>query len=110
MKNLSDIIEDCKLNKKPDYEELKYAVLVMAGILNLTNSELIRLYVEGKMPSEFIRNMKLKGGVCTMYRNALNKSPKDYLGWNNDPENPEYQKFHNLGNKLVEKFIKNKTN
>lgn len=106
MRNLYEIIEDCKLNGRPDYEELRYGLLVMTGILNLVNSELRKLYVEGEMPSEFIRNMKLESGVYTMYRTALNNSPKEYLGWNSDPENPEYQKFHALGSKLVDKALK----
>lgn len=107
MRNLSDIVEDCKTNVRPDYEELRYSVLVMTGMLNLVNGELTRLYDEGKMPSELIRKMKLDGGICTMYGKALNKSPKEYLGWNNDPENPEYQRFHAMGSKLVEKALKN---
>lgn len=106
MRNLSEIIEDLKLNGRPDYEELRYSVLAMTGILNMVNSELIKLYVEGKMPSEFTRKMKLDYGVCTMYRTALNADPKKYIGWNGDPENPEYQKFHAMGVKLVEKALK----
>lgn len=106
MRNLSEIIEDCKTNGTPDYEELRYSVLVMTSVLNMVNSELIKLYVTGEMPKEFIRKMKLEGGTCTMYRTALNKSPKEYLGWNNDPENPEYQKFHAIGTRLVEKALK----
>ncbi len=105
MRNLSDIIEDCKTNGRPDYDELRYSVLLMTGILNLVNGELTKLYVEGKMPNEFIRGLKLNGGICSMYGKALIKSPKEYLGWNNDPENPEYQKFHTMGSKLVEKAL-----
>ncbi len=105
MRNLSEIIEDCKTNGRPDYDELRYSVLVMTCILNMTNSELTKLYVEGKMPSELIRKLKLDG-ICSMYGMALKKSPKEYLGWNYDPENPEYQKFHSMGNKLVEKALK----
>jgi hypothetical protein len=41
-----------------------------------------------------------------MYHDALNKSPKEYLGWNNDPENPDYQKFHAMGSKLVDKALR----
>jgi len=105
MRNLIDIIEDCKTNGRPDYEELRYSVLVMTGVLNMVNSELTKLYVEGKMPNELIRKLKLDG-VCSMYGNALKKSPKEYLGWNNDPENPDYQRFHTMGSKLVEKALK----
>ena len=106
MRDLSEIIEECKLNGNPDYDELMYSLLVMTGILNLVNSELIKLYVEGSIPCESIRKMKLDSGSCTMYKKALNKSPKEYLGWSNDPENPEYQRFHAIGNKLVEKVLK----
>ena len=105
MRNLADIIEDCKTNGRPDYDELRYSVLVMTGIINLVNYELASLYVDGKMPNEFIRKMKLEKGVCTMYGNALNKSPKEYLGWNNDPDNPDYQRFHAIGTKLVDKAL-----
>lgn len=106
MKTLNEIIEECKTNGRPDYDELRYSVLVMTGILNLVNSELTKLYVKGEMPNEFIRKVKLDGGTCSMYGKALNKSPKEYLGWNHDPENPAYQKFHAMGNKLLDKVIK----
>ncbi|EGD47125.1 hypothetical protein Cpap_1517 [Ruminiclostridium papyrosolvens DSM 2782] len=106
MKTLNEIIEQCKTNGRPEYDELRYSVLVMTGILNLVNSELTKLYVKGEMPNEFIRKLKLDGGICSMYGKALNKSPKEYLGWNNDPENPAYQKFYAMGNKLLDKVIK----
>jgi len=105
MRNLADIIEDCKTNGRPEYDELRYSLLVMTGVLNMVNSELRKLYVEGEMPKEFIRKLKLDG-ICLMYGKALNKQPKEYLGWDNDPENPDYQKFHALGSKLVEKALK----
>lgn len=107
MRNLSDIIEDCKINGRPDYDELRYSLLVMTGVLNMVNSELAQIYVSGELPHPIKRQIALKGGgVCNMYHAALNKPPKEYLGWNHDPENPEYQRFHAMGNKLVEKALK----
>lgn len=105
MRNLSQIIEDCKTNGRPDYEELRYSLLVMTGVLNMVNGELGKLYVEGKMPNELVRKLKING-ICSMYSKALNKPPKEYLGWNMDPENPEYQRFHAIGTKLVDKALK----
>lgn len=105
MRTLAEIIEDCKTNGRPDYEELRYSLLVMTCVLNMVNSELTRLYVEGKMPNELVRKLKIDG-ICSMYGNALKKPPKEYLGWNNDPENPEYQRFHAMGSKLVDKALK----
>jgi hypothetical protein len=105
MRTLYDIIEATKKNEKPEYDELRYSLLALTGILNLVNSELTTLYVEGKMPNEFIRKLKLDG-ICSMYGKALRKPPKEYLGWNNDPENPDYQRFHEIGLKLVDKALK----
>lgn len=105
MRTLSEIIDECKLNGEPSYDELKYSVLVLTAIANTLSYELNDLYYEGKMPNDLIREMKLKNGICTMYRNALNKSPKEFIGWRNDPENPQYQKFHFVASKLVEKAL-----
>jgi hypothetical protein len=105
MKTLSEIIEDVKLNKRPDYEDLRYSLLVMTGVLNMVNHELVELYVKGIMPNEFIRKLKLDG-ICKMYGTALNKPPKEYLGWNGDPENPEYQRFYAMASKLMDKTLK----
>lgn len=101
MKNLSEIIEMCKLNQKPEYEELFYAVLSLTSVANMLSMNFRNIEPDTK---EFILNMK-KDNMHTLYRNALNKSPKEFMGWNNDPENPEYQKFHAIGNNIVEKAL-----
>lgn len=105
MRNLVDIIEDCKDNKKPDYEELRYAVLALAAIQSFDHRKLREVCMDEKPKSEMIRKMIAENSF-SMYKTALNKSPKEYLGWNNDPENPEYQDFRKVGNKLLERAIK----
>jgi hypothetical protein len=109
LRNLSEIIEECKTNGKPDYEELRYSVLVLISMLNIDHSKLKEALAREKESPKFIKDLQLKNSH-DMYRTALSKSPKEYLGWNNDPENPEYQKFHKLGNKLIDKVIKNMEN
>ena len=106
MRNLSDIIEDCKTNKRPEYDELRYSVLVLTSILNMDHRVLREELLREKETPKFIREMRAKNSF-DMYHTALNKSPKEYLGWNNDPENPDYQKFHAAGNKLLDKVIQN---
>lgn len=101
MRNLSDIVEDCKLNKEVDYQELKYALLVYVSLMNMASMSIREMTPDKPL----ILAMK-KDLIHKMYHTALNKSPKEYLGWNNDPENPEYQKFHQIGNKLVDKALK----
>jgi hypothetical protein len=105
MRNLADIIEDCKTNKRPDYDELRYSVLVLTFILNSDHRALREELLREKETPKFLREMKAQNSF-EMYHTALNKSPKEYLGWNNDPENPEYQRFHTIGTKLVDKALR----
>ena len=92
------------MNGRPDYEELRYSVLVLTSMLNMDHRKLRETLLSEKPKAEFIRKLEADNSF-KMYHTALNKSPKEYLGWNNDPENPEYQKFHAMGNKLVDKII-----
>jgi len=104
MRILADIVEDCKCNKRPDYEELRYALLVYSFMLNMDHRVLRECLTSEKEMAPIIKKMRAENSF-NMYHTALNKSPKEYLGWNNDPENPEYQKFHEMGSKLVDKII-----
>ena len=102
MKTLDEIIEDLQTNGKPDYEELRYSVLVLHYLMN----DLSRWYRElltGTMKPIMI---ELKKRDESLYSKALKKPPKEFLGWNDDPENPDYQKFHAWGTKLMNKAIK----
>jgi len=102
MRELNEIIEDCKLNKEADNTELKYAVITLTSLMNMASSTLRSLY---KDDMNLFVKMKFDN-IHNAYHTALNKSPKDWLGWNNDPENPEYQRFHAMGSRLVEKALK----
>jgi hypothetical protein len=101
MRKLADIIEDCKLNKRPEYDELRYAVIALTSLMNMSSGKLMRFYKEDTKPIDKL----LIDNFYNAYHTALNKSPKDWLGWNNDPENPEYQRFHAIGSKLVDKAL-----
>lgn len=102
MRTLSEIIEDCKLNKKPSIDELRYSVIVLTSLTNMASGVLMRFYNADEKSIEKIRIENIFKGYST----ALNKSPKEWLGWVNDPENPEYQSFHAMGTKLVEKALR----
>lgn len=105
MRNLSEIIEDCKLNGRPDYEELRYSVLVLTWLLNGDHRRLRETLLSNKLSPEFIRKMQADNSY-TAYKSALNKSPKEFIGWEHDPQNPEYQKWYAAGNKLIDKALK----
>lgn len=42
------------------------------------------------------------------FKLALSKDPKSYVGWNNDPKNPEHVKFVKMGRKLIDKLAQEK--
>lgn len=102
MKNLVDIIEDCQANKEVHNKDLKYAVVALTIIANMASMNMRSFYKHDAKPIDKIRIENFS----KTYSTALNKPPKDWLGWNNDPENPEYQKFHAWGSKLVDKAMK----
>ena len=106
MRTLYEIISDVKDGLKPDYEEIRYALLVYEFMFNMDHRVLREELMKEKETSAFIKKMRADNSF-DMFKNALNKSPKDYVGVNSDPDNPEYQKFRKLGEKLSDKVIKN---
>ena len=102
MRDLADIIEACKLNEKPSVDELRYAVIALTSLDNMAMGVLMDFYRDGAKP---LTKTRVKD-IYEAHNTALNKSPKEWLGWNNDPENPEYQRFHAMGVKLVERALK----
>lgn len=104
MRTLYEIIEDVKDNKKPDYEELRYALLVYNFLFILDHRNLRNELLKEERPAKFIRELKAQNSF-DMAKSALNKSPKEYLGWNSDPENPEYQKRRKMSEKIFDNFL-----
>ena len=109
MKKLIDIIEALKANENPDYEELRYAVLVLAALNTfdfMAISKLAEAEREKKKPFlAYSAEWQLKESF-RRNKAAFGKSPKEWLGWNNDPENPEYQKCRKISIKIFDKFLK----
>jgi cytochrome P450 len=104
MRNLIDIVEEVKDGGQPDYEELRYALLVYNSMLFLDHKNLIEELLKEPRSQKFIRELKAKNSD-DMYRNALNKSPKEYIG-SYDPDNPSYQRQRKVHQKIFDKFMK----
>ncbi len=96
MRTLFEIIEDVNEGKKPDYEEIRYALLAYQSMFVMDHSCLHEELLREKSSTEL---------TFSMFKNALERSPKELVGWNNDPDNPEYQKFRKLGHRLFNKII-----
>lgn len=103
MRTLYEIVEDVRDNKKPDYEEIRYALLVYNFMFNMDHRNLRNELLAEERPSKFIRELEAQNSF-DMAKTALNKSPKEYIG-GDDPENPEYQKRREMSNKIYDNFL-----
>lgn len=105
MRTLSAIVEEVKSGGKPDYEELRYSLLAYVSMFNIEHRQLREELMRDKPLPQFLRAMKVDNSF-NMYKGALNRDPKEWLGWQNDPDNPEYQKLITTGNAIIDGFSK----
>jgi hypothetical protein len=106
---LYEIIEAAKSNKPVDKEDMIYAIIALDGLW-LFEKRAIRDLAEAKRGD---RQPILGGDPIHQEKEsfrrakaALSKDPKEYVGWINDPKNPDYQRFRRSANNLMEKIIK----
>ena len=106
MKTLDEIIESVRNGDRPEYEDLRYAICAMSALETFDRLAIMKLAEaerEGKKPVltysaqwqwEEHFNRRKKAGA---------KPPKEYVGWNNDPENPEFLKRRKVAKKIYAK-------
>ena len=104
MRTLSEIIDSAKDGNMPTHEECYWAMLCFNALLNDDHRRLREELLAEKPTPGYIRATKANNSF-NAYKSALNKSPKEWLGPNHDPSNPEYQKYRKMGNKIINKFI-----
>lgn len=105
MRILDEIIESAKDGHMPTHEECYWAMLAYESMLNIEHRQLGEALLPKREVPEFIRREQANNSF-NMYKNALNKSPKDFMGPNNDPRSPAYQKMRQMGKQLLDKFLK----
>ena len=101
-RTLLEIIEEVKDGGKPNYDELRYALLAYQSMLFFDHTNLLEELTKEKPTPDFLKKMKADNSF-NMLKNALNKSPKEWVGPNHDPDNPECQKLRKSANKLFKK-------
>jgi len=112
-KTLDQIIDDVQDNKKVSNEDLRYSILVLNSLLNLSSQSLRELHrgeilvKEGKKKKIIIHDPIYHSEEnFRRSKQAMSMNPRDYLGWDNLPENPEYRKRIKTGRKLIDKIYK----
>lgn len=108
MKNLVDIIESIKHGEKPEYDELLYSVLALSALLFFESRAIQDLAKAKKENKNAILCYDSEWQWNDSFRRrkaALNTPPKKYVGWDNDPKNPEYIKRVKQSERIYEKIM-----
>ena len=107
MKSLSDILDAVRNGERPEYDELRYAVCALSSLATFDGMALQKLAeaeAEQK-PKMLVWSAKWQHEECfNRWKTALGKSPKEWLGPSNDPDNPEVVERRKRAVKLFERF------
>lgn len=108
MRTLGEIIESARNGDKPSHEECYWAMLALDSLQNFDQHALMDLAglernrwdnclvgVEAKAEQSFER-----------VKRALKASPKDWVGWENDPANPDFQAMRRIALHIADLAIK----
>lgn len=101
MRTLFEIVEAAKVGEPTTHEECLYALLAYSGLSHFDHHALVRLAFN---PSNFQTPQIQAEESHRRWKLALAKSPKEWLGPNNDPANPECQKRVRLARRLFDKI------
>ena len=109
MKTLYETIEEVKSGGRPDYEELRFALLAMDGLRFFDSSALTKLWErerDGKYNAELFGLKFEAEETFNRTKRALDVPPKQWVEETNNPDNPEYQKRREVARKIFNKMLK----
>lgn len=90
---LGEIIEAVRNGERPDYDDLRYAICALDALATFDRLAFVALAeAENKGLKPILTRSAVFQWEMNFNRNkvALSKPPKEYVGWNNDPDNPEF--------------------
>lgn len=102
MRTLFEIVEAAKVGDTTTHEECLYALLAYAGLAHFDSSALRKRAYE---PSRLFDAEHDAEESHRRWKTALDKSPKEWLGPNNDPANPECRKRVLMARRLFDKIV-----
>jgi len=106
MRTLFEIIEQIKSGGRPDYEELRYAIMALDALSTFDHMAMRKIAErekEGKKPFLVSSAVFQHDEQFKRWKTALNSDPKKWCGESNDPDSPEYQKCRALALRLFKK-------
>jgi hypothetical protein len=105
---LLDIIEAVKSNEPVGTEDMIYTILALDNLLFFERQSIRTLANGGRgnqKPSFIYDPLYQEKESFRRIKNAIEKDPKEWLGWNNDPKNPDYQYDKEMAHKVLDKII-----
>jgi hypothetical protein len=102
MKTLAEIIEQVKDGGKPEYDELRYALLAMDFLnADLNLFVMMDLYGKDKLQGWDKKRYEMK---YEHRQKAFQQDPKIYVG-GFDPDSPGYQEERAIHKRIYDKFM-----
>jgi hypothetical protein len=105
-KTLSEIIDAVRDGERVDYDDLRYAVCALEALTIFDRMAFMKLAEaerEGKKPI-LTRSAQWQWEEhFNRQKRARSAPPKEYVGWNNDPDNPEFQARRKVASKVMER-------
>lgn len=107
VRTLNEIIIDIKEGKKVEYEEARLGCLVFCNLLFFAEGDIQHLLGENKLVRKIVETEYegQPGRMGKRHITALHKSPEEWLG-NHHPDHPDQKRFMEIGNKILDKVIK----
>lgn len=113
MKTLSEIVNAVRDGERPDYEDLRYAICALEALQVFDTQALMKLAEAergGEKPFMTTSARWQWEEHFNRQKRARAKPPKEYVGWNNDPENPEFLARRATANKFMAKVFEKAAN
>lgn len=110
MRTLGEIVVSVKDGFEPTKDELYYSLLALSALHYFDHSDIQKIARLGeaddpnrqKIFAEVLAEDSLK-----RFKRALEIDPKEYVGWENDPHNPDYQKQREVFKRVFDEVVSN---
>lgn len=111
-KTLREIIEAVRDGERPEYDDLRYAICAMSALSIFDRQAFMKLAEaerESKKPFMVTSAQWQWEEHFNRTKRAMAKAPKEYVGWNNDPDNPEFLERRKHATRLMDRIISKQT-
>lgn len=110
MRTLGEIIDSVKDGFEPTKDELYYSLLALSALHYFDHSHIQKIVGLGEVGDP--NRQKIFAEVYAKdslkrFKRALEIDPKEYVGWENDPHNPDYQRQRKVFKRIFDKVVSN---